>query len=55
MLHKVLFLSRSQLYWYFSGKQDQKIEMTRAMTNEKKRIKKRILTLYDWGFSVFGL
>ena len=46
---KFCFLSRSQLYLYFSGKQDQKIEMTRAMTNEKKKDKKGFLP-YMTGF-----
>ena len=50
MLHKFCFISRSQLYLYFSGKQDQKIEMTRAMTNEKKKDNKKGFLPYMTGF-----
>ena len=54
MLHKFCFISRSQLYLYFSGKQDQKIEMTRAMTNEKKkRIKKDSYLIWLEFFSLW--
>ena len=50
---KFCFLSRSQLYLYFSGKQDQKIEITRAMTNEKKRIKKDSYLIWLGFFSLW--